>query len=85
MEVVCEIVKVINSVLMVEGLVMSTSIAGAGDQIPALWNVRLHHLLKEPKARDWRDGPMVKSTDCAQEEPGSIPGTHMVAHKHLKS
>ena len=33
--------------------------------------------------RDWRDGSMVKSTDCFPEDSGSIPSTYMVAHNCL--
>jgi hypothetical protein len=31
----------------------------------------------------WKDGSVVKSTDCSSRGVGSISITHMVAHKHL--
>jgi hypothetical protein len=31
----------------------------------------------------WRDGSVVKSTDCPQGHLSSIPSNHMVVHKHL--
>lgn len=72
MEVVCEIVKEVNSVLMVEVLIMSTSIAGAlqGQEIRSPHSGMFDFIIsrkdpKEPKARGWRDSPVVKSTDCA--------------------
>jgi len=32
----------------------------------------------------YRDGSVVKSTDCSSTGPGSDPGNHMVAHNHLQ-
>jgi hypothetical protein len=31
----------------------------------------------------WRDGSVVKSTDCSSRILSSIPSNHMVAHNHL--
>jgi hypothetical protein len=38
---------------------------------------------KKRQTRDWRDGSVVKSTDCFPEVLSSIPSNHMVAHNHL--
>jgi hypothetical protein len=32
---------------------------------------------------DWREGSVVKSTDCSSKGPEFIPSNHMVAHNHL--
>ena len=31
----------------------------------------------------WRDGSVVKSTDCSSKGPCSNPSNHMAAHNHL--
>lgn len=39
--------------------------------------------MKNNKNRVWRNYPMVKSTYCFAEDPGSVSNIYMVAHKHL--
>jgi hypothetical protein len=32
---------------------------------------------------DWRDGSALKVLDSLEEEPDSVPSTHLGAHNHL--
>jgi hypothetical protein len=38
--------------------------------------------LEDLLMRGWRDGSVVKSTDCSSEGPEFNPSNHIVAHNH---
>ena len=39
---------------------------------------------RDGEGEDWRDGSVVKNTDCSLPEVlSSVPSNHMVAHNHL--
>jgi hypothetical protein len=40
-------------------------------------------LLRKTSLVGWRDGSVVKSTDCSPEGPELNPSNQMVAHNHL--
>jgi hypothetical protein len=48
---------------------------------PALQKPRKKSVYIKIEIKDWRDGSVVKSTDCSSK--GSIPSNHMVVHNHL--